>query len=69
MHTNEPKYSHRISGGINKVHLIISVLIVQCCQVEVAVKKIVSGEKVGTSGALRNPEALDLYRDIPELKV
>ena len=38
-------------------------------QVEVAVKKIVSGEKVGASGALRNPEALDLYRDIPQLKV
>ena len=54
---------------MNKVHLMISVLIVQYCQVEVAVKKIVSGEKVGTSGALRNPEALDLYRDIPELKV
>ena len=34
---------------------------------EVAVKKIVSGEKVGSSGALRNPEALNLFRDIPEL--
>ncbi|KAL5265159.1 hypothetical protein ACHWQZ_G006042 [Mnemiopsis leidyi] len=38
-------------------------------KVEVAIKKIVSGEKVGASGALRNPEALDLYRDIPQLKV
>jgi len=37
-------------------------------QVEVAVKKIVSGEKVGSSGALRNPAALDLYRNIPQLK-
>ena len=36
-------------------------------QVEVAIKKILSGEKVGTSGALRNPECLDLYKNITEL--
>jgi len=36
-------------------------------KVEVAVKKIISGEKVGTSGALRNPECLDLYKNITEI--
>jgi len=38
-------------------------------QVEVAVKKILSGMKVGTSGALRNPESLDLFRNIAELQM
>lgn len=37
-------------------------------KVEVAVKKIISGETVTNRGAFANPNALDLYSDIPELK-
>ncbi len=37
-------------------------------KVEVAVKKIMSGQEVPHRGAYANPEALDLYRDIPELQ-
>jgi len=37
-------------------------------KVEVAVKKIISGEKVVPSGALANPQALEAFYDIPELK-
>ncbi|CAO3642930.1 unnamed protein product [Cunninghamella echinulata] len=36
-------------------------------KVEVAVKKIISGQKVIPSGTLTNPESLDLYYDIPVL--
>ncbi|SAM00002.1 hypothetical protein [Absidia glauca] len=36
-------------------------------KVEVAVKKIISGQKVTPSGTLTNPESLDLYYDIPVL--
>lgn len=36
-------------------------------KVEVAVKKIISGEAVTERGALRNPNSLDLYANIPEL--
>ncbi|RCH81178.1 hypothetical protein CU098_003024, partial [Rhizopus stolonifer] len=36
-------------------------------KVEVAVKKILSGQKVTATGTLSNPESLDLYYDIPEL--
>ncbi|KAJ3295776.1 hypothetical protein HK104_002336 [Borealophlyctis nickersoniae] len=37
-------------------------------KVEVAVKRIISGETVVPSGALANPESLKLYYDIPELQ-
>ncbi|KAF9436500.1 hypothetical protein BGZ76_003755 [Entomortierella beljakovae] len=37
-------------------------------KVEIAVKKIISGQKVVPSGTLVNPESLDLYYDIPELR-
>ncbi|XP_031552473.1 acetoacetyl-CoA synthetase-like [Actinia tenebrosa] len=38
-------------------------------KVEVAVKKIISGETVNNRGALANPNSLDLYSNITELKV
>ncbi|KAF9347609.1 hypothetical protein BGX34_002991 [Mortierella sp. NVP85] len=37
-------------------------------KVEIAVKKIISGQKVVPSGTLVNPESLELYYNIPELK-
>ncbi|MBN2072288.1 MAG: acetoacetate--CoA ligase [Candidatus Krumholzibacteriota bacterium] len=37
-------------------------------KVEIAVKNIIHGKKVFNQDALRNPESLDLYRDIPELR-
>ncbi|KAI9250553.1 acetoacetate-CoA ligase [Phascolomyces articulosus] len=37
-------------------------------KVEVAVKKIISGQKVTPTGTLANPESLALYYDIPALK-
>lgn len=37
-------------------------------KVEIAIKKIVSGEKVGSRGALANPECLDLYFGLEELE-
>ncbi|KAI9216780.1 acetoacetyl-CoA synthetase-like protein [Blastocladiella britannica] len=37
-------------------------------KVEVAVKRIISGETVIPSGTLRNPESLEVYYKIPELK-
>lgn len=36
-------------------------------KVEVAVKKILGGQKVTATGTLSNPESLDLYYNIPEL--
>jgi acetoacetyl-CoA synthetase len=36
-------------------------------KVEIAVNKIIHGKSVSNQEALRNPEALELYRDIPEL--
>jgi len=38
-------------------------------KVEVAVKKIISGEDVKQRGALANPQSLDLYYNIPQLRV
>ena len=38
-------------------------------KVEVAVKKIIAGEDVKQRGALANPDSLDLYYNIPELKI
>ena len=38
-------------------------------KVEVAVKKILSGEDVKERGALSNPESLDLYYNIPQLNI
>ena len=35
--------------------------------VELAVRKIVHGDSVDNVEALSNPEALDLFRDLPEL--
>ncbi|CAG8592269.1 13841_t:CDS:2 [Cetraspora pellucida] len=37
-------------------------------KVEVAVKRIISGEKVVPSSSLANPESLELYYNLPELK-
>ncbi|HKK91097.1 MAG TPA: acetoacetate--CoA ligase [Desulfobacteraceae bacterium] len=37
-------------------------------KVELAVKKIIHGQEVKNKDALKNPEALDLYSDIPELQ-
>uniref|UniRef100_A0A8D2AXK8 Acetoacetyl-CoA synthetase n=1 Tax=Sciurus vulgaris TaxID=55149 RepID=A0A8D2AXK8_SCIVU len=37
-------------------------------KVEVAVKQVLAGQAVEHRGALSNPEALDLYRNIPELQ-
>ncbi|MHC4210308.1 MAG: acetoacetate--CoA ligase [Planctomycetota bacterium] len=37
-------------------------------KVELAVRSIVHGERVANLGALRNPEALECYADLPELK-
>ncbi|MCW3490878.1 acetoacetate--CoA ligase [Dethiobacter alkaliphilus] len=36
-------------------------------KVEIAVKRVIHGEDVPNKDALANPEALDLYKDIPEL--
>ena len=38
-------------------------------KVEIAVKKIIAGQAVTNRDALANPEALELYRDLPELTV
>ena len=38
-------------------------------KVEVAVKRIISGETVNQRGALANPSSLDLYYNIPELQL
>lgn len=38
-------------------------------KVEVAVKKIISGEHVVASGTLANPAVLDLYRNLPQLSL
>ncbi len=38
-------------------------------KVEIAVKKILSGEKVVPNATLANPESLKLYENIPELCV
>lgn len=37
-------------------------------KVELAVRKVIHGEPVKNRDALANPEALDLYRDLPELQ-
>jgi len=37
-------------------------------KVEVAVKKVLAGQPVKNQGALRNPESLDLYMNIPEVQ-
>ena len=37
-------------------------------KVEIAVKKIINGEKIRNKDALANPESLDLYRNIKELQ-
>lgn len=37
-------------------------------KVELAVKKVIQGQEVLNRDALKNPEALDLYKDIPALK-
>ncbi|RMD84341.1 MAG: acetoacetate--CoA ligase [Candidatus Dadabacteria bacterium] len=37
-------------------------------KVEIAVTKIIHGEEVGNRDALANPEALDYFRDLPELR-
>jgi acetoacetyl-CoA synthetase len=38
-------------------------------KVEVAVKRVVSGESVNQRGALANLSSLDLYYNIPELQL
>ncbi len=37
-------------------------------KVELAVRHVIHGEPVGNREALANPEALELYRDLPELQ-
>ncbi len=37
-------------------------------KVELAVRKLISGQKVKNKDALANPEVLEFYRDLPELK-
>ena len=37
-------------------------------KVEMAVKKVIEGKPVLNKDALRNPEALDFYTDLPELQ-
>jgi acetoacetyl-CoA synthetase len=37
-------------------------------KVELAVKKIIEGKPVLNRDALNNPEALDYYKDLPELQ-
>ncbi|HYS44420.1 MAG TPA: acetoacetate--CoA ligase, partial [Geobacteraceae bacterium] len=37
-------------------------------KVELAVRQVIHGEPVRNRDALVNPEALDLYRDLPELR-
>ncbi|XP_795289.2 acetoacetyl-CoA synthetase [Strongylocentrotus purpuratus] len=37
-------------------------------KVEVAVKRIIAGQKIVQRGAFSNPDSLDLYQDIPELQ-
>jgi acetoacetyl-CoA synthetase len=37
-------------------------------KVELAVRKIIHGQDVKNKDALANPESLDLYADLPELK-
>lgn len=37
-------------------------------KVEVAVKQIIAGREVAQRGAFSNPDSLDLYKDIPELR-
>jgi len=36
--------------------------------VEIAVRHVIHGREIGNREALANPEALDLYRDLPELR-
>jgi len=38
-------------------------------KVEIAVKKIIQGHIVPNRDTLKNPESLDLFKDIPELKI
>ena len=38
-------------------------------KVEIAVKRIISGEDVKQRGALANPQSLDLFYNIPELNI
>ena len=38
-------------------------------KVEVAVKKILAGQPVKNQGALANPECLELFKKIPEIKI
>jgi len=38
-------------------------------KVEMAVKKIIQGHVELNRDALKNPESLDLFKDIPELKI
>ena len=38
-------------------------------KVEVAVKRIISGDDIKQRGALANPNSLDLYYNIPELSL
>jgi len=37
-------------------------------KVEIAVRKVIHGEEVKNKEALANPEALELYRDLPQLQ-
>ena len=37
--------------------------------VELAVRKVVHGETVTNTDALANPQALELFKDLPELQI
>ena len=38
-------------------------------KVEVAVKKVIAGEEVKERGAYKNPNSLDLYANLPQLRL
>jgi len=38
-------------------------------KVELAVRNVIHGKPVTNQDALANPQALELYRDLPELRV
>ena len=49
------------------LHLCYLQYTINAKKVEVAVKKIISGEAIHYRGTLANPNSLDLYYNIPEL--
>ncbi|CAJ0757534.1 17927_t:CDS:2 [Entrophospora sp. SA101] len=58
-----------IRDQLSPRHVPSVILPIQDIPVEVAVKRIISGENVIVSGTLANPDSLSLYYDLPELKL